>query len=123
KKFLYLVLGCILLAIHNPSYAQKNLIPYPIHTEWQEEYLDLSKGIKITNTHADLQKEYEWAKSILSEWNVPEGKSSFLRKSPEIELALDPSLLEESYTLHIKKDGIKILGGSAKAVFYGLQTL
>lgn len=123
RYFLHLVLGYIFLIVHNQGYAQKNLIPYPMHTEWQEEYLDLSKGIKIVDTHADLQKEYEWAKIILSEWDVSESKGGFLRKVPEFELALDPNLLEESYTLHIKKDGIKIVGGSATALFYGLQTL
>lgn len=123
NKFICLFLVFFIVTAFNNSYAQKNLIPYPIHTEWQTEYLDLSKGIKIVHTNTALNKEYEWAATILSEWNISESKGGFLRKVPELELALDPSLLDESYTLHIKKEGIKILGGSPTAVFYGLQTL
>lgn len=121
--FLFFVLSIIALAAYNTGFAQKNLIPYPIHTEWQEDYLDLSKGIKLANANTDLQTEYEWVETLLSEWDIPLSKGGFLRKVPEIELALDPNLLEESYTLQIKKEGIKILGGSATAVFYGVQTL
>ncbi len=40
-----------------------------------------------------------------------------------IVLSLDKSLATEEYTLHISSKGIKIVGGTPAAVFYGLQSL
>ena len=38
-------------------------------------------------------------------------------------LSLDKSLAKEEYTLHVSSKGVKIVGGTPAAVFYGLQSL
>ena len=38
-------------------------------------------------------------------------------------LSLDKSLATEEYTLHVSSKGVKIVGGTPAAVFYGLQSL
>ena len=48
--------------------------------------------------------------------SAPKGKGSIL-------LSLDKGLGEEAYLLDVTKTGVVIKGGSAKAVFYGLQSL
>ena len=44
-------------------------------------------------------------------------------KSGAISLALESSLQPEEYRLNISKDGVRIVGGTERAVFYGLQSL
>ena len=48
--------------------------------------------------------------------SAPKGKGA-------ISLYLDKGLAEEGYLLEVTKAGVIIKGGSAKAVFYGLQSL
>ena len=44
-------------------------------------------------------------------------------KKGGIVLSLDKSLATEEYTLHVSSKGVKIVGGTPAAVFYGLQSL
>ncbi|MGN0213598.1 MAG: beta-N-acetylhexosaminidase [Muribaculaceae bacterium] len=50
-------------------------------------------------------------------------KQSDKKRGGEILLAIDASMADEQYSISANSKGIKLCGGSAKAVFYGIQTI
>ena len=61
---------------------------------------------------------------IVSDVTLPKVSKTRSERKAEVKLYLDPSLAEEQYTLSVNpEETIAIRGGSAKGVWWGLQTL
>lgn len=71
-----------------------------------------------TKVYADmLQAEIAESTGI----NVSVGRG--VSRAGDIALEIDPNLSEDEYQIKIKEDGVKVSGGSKKAIGHGVQTL
>ena len=60
---------------------------------------------------------------IVSKTTLPEIRLSAKRRNADVRLSIDPALEAEEYLLEISKSEIRVCGGSASGVQWGLQTL
>ena len=117
--FIALVVACVVMAADNV------IVPRPVSFEPQKGMIVLSsKSVVCVADKSLLQPATMFCSYVAAEkglqLSVVEGATS---NKGAIALSIDKSLAEEAYTLDIAKEGIVIKGGSAKAVFYGLQSL
>lgn len=125
-RYIVFIFACFITLCRTTTSAQEKLIPQPIHLEQGSGFLDLTTGIRIEEPSALLAKEHQLAQTIFEEWHiVVQDKAS--EKLPTLQLVLaggtTANTADESYHLHVHKEGIKITAPSTVGIFYGLQTL
>ncbi len=122
-KRLTLILAAILTATSLMAQSAKTvIIPRPMEaTTVKGAYTVTAKSI-IAATEKELVRPAELfvayvANDLGATLKVEQGEKG------GIVLATDKSLAKEEYTLNISSKGVKIVGGTPQAVFYGLQSL
>lgn len=97
-----------------------NIIPLPQQVSVSEKMLSASV-IKTISAEPSLANEAKAAQEGLKQYaNV---SSKIVTKKGHLQLALDKTLGEEAYQLVVKPKKVIVKGGSARGVFYGIQTL
>lgn len=98
-------------------------IPSPTRHQWREESYIFSAGIKI-GYDLGLEKEAEYlAKKIRERTGYELELTDDTQLSEGILLTGNVSLPTENYRLDVDRDQIRITGGDAAGVFYGIQSL
>ena len=98
-------------------------IPAPTRHQWREETFIFSEGIKI-GYDLGLKGEAEYLSKKIKEWTGFELELTDNPQSSEgILLTGNVSLPTENYRLDIDRDQIRVSGGDAAGVFYGIQSL
>ena len=105
--------------------AECVIIPRPVSYEAQKGRFTLSSKSVVCVADKSLVRPATIFTSYVAaekglQLAVVEGAA---QDKSSITLSIDKALAEEEYTLNITKFGVVIKGGSAKAVFYGLQSL
>lgn len=123
-----LLYGLLLASNLSFVYAQRSLIPMPIHMEVENGQLSLAKGIVFSPSATDaaiLKIEIADLKSILADWHIPV-LASAKQGVPTVRLVLEDTKetkTQEAYSLKIDKEGILISASTSTGIFYALQTL
>ncbi len=103
--------------------AQQDLIPMPVHTKWEQDCLDLSKGISISK-EGEVGPEVQFLEDMFSRWGIPIYRGRKSKDLPVLSLSIAKVAGgEEAYRLMVTKYGIRIEGSSTSGLFYGMQTL
>lgn len=98
-------------------------IPYPIRYQWREETFIISEGVKI-GYDLGLKGEAEYLSKKIKEWaGIDVELTEDTQSSEGILLTGNVSLPAENYRLDIDRDQIRVSGGDAAGVFYGIQSL
>lgn len=107
------------------KYLDENIciIPKPVSVLPGKGYFKWTEKTKICTENPVLEAPaYIFAEQIRPILGyVPEVSSGLTSKS--VVLALDDALSSEEYVLEVRKNGIKVTGGTPQGVFHGLQTL
>ena len=119
----------VLLALSGPvcaATANYEIVPLPQQIVMQKGGpFVLETGVEIL-AMAALQREAEFLKQYLKEVtsiDLPIAQK-YNKKGHYIKLTISPKVKEaEGYILTVSQKGIRIEGGSAAGVFYGIQTL
>ena len=98
------------------------IVPRPLEVEVVKGAYTVTPKTSICVTESSLVRPAELfaeyvAKDLGATLNVEQ------KSKGGIVLSLDKSLASEEYTLNISSKGVKIVGGTPAAVFYGLQSL
>ena len=119
----------VLLALSGPvcaATANYEVVPLPQQIVMQKgEPFVLETGVEILAMGA-LQREAEFLKQYLKEVTSIDLPivQKYNKKGHYIKLTISPKVKEaEGYILTVSQKGIRIEGGSAAGVFYGIQTL
>lgn len=94
--------------------APAALIPFPKHTEWEHESLDVSGGL-------DLIGDTSVLRDIAIKWPVAIRAGS--RVKVHISIRPDVTPKPEGYFLTIQGHRVEIVGADAPGIFYAIQTL
>ena len=119
----------VLLALSGPvcaATANYEVVPLPQRIVMQEgEPFVLETGVEILAMEA-LQREAAFLKQYMKEVaniDLPIAQN-YNKKGRYIKLTISPKVKKaEGYILTVNQKGIRIEGGSAAGVFYGIQTL
>ena len=120
----FIVAIVFVFCLSAPLSAQQQLIPEPIHLNWEDSYLDISNGVYIATSTKKLSKEKVQLERLFEEQGIVHRKKS--RKGvPTVTLTLSESHTgkEGAYDLTVNANGIQISANSASGIFYGVQTL
>src|SRR5690606_22969120 len=107
-----------------PLSAQQQLIPEPIHFNWEDSYLDVSNGVYIATSTKKLSQEKVQLERLFEEQGIALRKKS--RKGvPTVTLTLSDSHAgnEGPYALTANANGRQISAKSPSGIFYGVETL
>lgn len=100
------------------------LLPVPEEITLQEGILDLVVGQQITIAGPALLPEAQRAQAALKRWTELDWDISTEANAVNgLSLSVDEGLPAQGYHLDITPQGIRILGGDAAGVFYGVATL
>src|SRR5689334_2362828 len=100
------------------------IIPQPASVQNNAESFRLSKATVLTYNNSEASKTADLLNEFLFSnygFRLKVGKLSGSGVN-QVNITHNPQLKAESYTLTIKRSGIK-LSGDAAGIFYGLQTL
>ncbi len=120
---LALLVGCSNPSGHNAASDDIviPIVPKPAAMDVSGESYQLTAGSGFRVIHEELT---EAASFFADLWAVPMGRTLPVSSSVgDIELLLDTTLGDESYSLSVSVDGIRILAGDASGAFYALQSL
>ncbi|MDO8588200.1 MAG: beta-N-acetylhexosaminidase [Armatimonadota bacterium] len=116
-------------ATREESEWESGLLPRPRMVKWLKETLPLDRDIEITCSPWAAKATAGMARMFVQELTKRGLKASLVtpqEKSLGIALRLEVgrlrAALADRYTLRIERDGIRISGGSASGLFYGIQT-
>ncbi len=131
-KRLFLLLSAIIPTMaalaggHIKSDASSSVIPCPVKMTVREGVFKLSPATPVVVTFEDDKMQYatDFLNSVLEpvfgkQLKVVAGPA----KKGAINIAKNPSLDEEGYTLDVTGNGVNISASSAHGVFYAFQTL
>ncbi len=122
-KRIFAILAVLMAAVSVSAQTVKTVIvPRPMDaTAVKGAYTVTAKSV-IAATDAELVRPAElFASYVANELGATLEVEQ--KQKGGIVLSLDKSLATEEYTLHISSKGVKIVGGTPAAVFYGLQSL
>lgn len=113
KRYLTFIIGATAIcnAVSCTKVEGLEVIPAPNETELTGVLCKV--GSKIL-AEPSLRNETNYLQDALSAYDITAGT---------IGLTLDPKMAEEEYSLKVSSKNVVIKGGSAKGVFYGIQTL
>ena len=118
KIFLTLAALCCVAA----TFAEVHIIPRPASVKEGKGAFTLTARTPIVAA-GELQNParlFAQAAARLTKGEMPVVATP---AKQAVTLAVDPALASEGYTLSAGKAGVRIVGGSAQGVFYGLQSL
>ena len=122
KRMFSIFMALVAMLAVSAQSAQTVIVPRPVSAEAQKGNYTVTTKTVVVATDASLVRPAELfveyvAKDLKAELAVKqEGKGGIV-------LSLDKSLAKEEYSLDVTSKGVKIVGGTAQAVFYGLQSL
>ena len=122
RKLLTIVCALFAMLAVSAQSVKTVIIPQPVEAvAVKGSYTLAPKTVIAVNDAAllhpaDLFVDYV-AKDLGADLTVTQGEKGGVR------LMLDKTLGKEEYSLHISPKGVQIKGGTAQAVFYGLQSL
>jgi hexosaminidase len=97
------------------------LIPRPAKVRVSDGTFTLDPTSTLS-AQPGLEQVAHWLRGVLGPstgcW-LPEATNSHA----SLHLSLDPGLHQEGYRLEVRPSGVRLAGGSASGVFYGLQTM
>jgi len=109
----------ILSLILSIAVASYNVVPLPQSIDEGQ-----GKGYVISSvTGIKADKSLARETSFLQEYILESSGLQCSKKGSGISLEIDSNLPTEGYCLEVTENGVKISGGSAAGVFYGVQTL
>ncbi len=122
KKIISIFAALAAVFVLSAQSVQTVIIPKPVEVNSAKGSYTLSAKSVIAATDASLVRPAELfaeyvAKDLGAVLNVKQEKKG------AVVLSLDNSLAKEEYQLTITSKGVTIVGGTAQAVFYGLQSL
>lgn len=122
KRLFSIFVALVAVSALSAQSVQTVIVPRPVEaTAVKGSYTVTAKSV-VAATDASLVRPAELfvnyvAKDLGATLAVEQGAKG------GIVLSLDKSLGKEEYTLDVTSKGVKIAGGTAQAVFYGLQSL
>jgi hexosaminidase len=122
KRLFSIFVALVAVSALSAQSVQTVIVPRPVEaTAVKGSYTVTAKSV-VAATDASLVRPAELfvnyvAKDLGATLAVEQGAKG------GIVLSLDKSLAKEEYTLDVTSKGVKIAGGTAQAVFYGLQSL
>ncbi len=122
KKILTLIAALFAVAVVSAQSVQTVIVPRPMEATSAKGSYTISAKSVIAATEAELVRPAE----LFAEYVAKDLGATLAVEQKEkgaIVLSLDKSLASEEYTLNISSKGVKIVGGTPAAVFYGLQSL
>ena len=122
KKILTLIAALFAVAVVSAKSVQTVIVPRPMEATSAKGSYTISAKSVIAATEAELVRPAE----LFAEYVAKDLGATLAVEQKEkgaIVLSLDKSLASEEYTLNISSKGVKIVGGTPAAVFYGLQSL
>ena len=122
KKIIAIAALLFAVAVVSAQSVDTPIIPRPMEATAVKGAYTLSAKSVIAVADAELVRPAELfaeyvAKDLAATLTVEQGEKG------AVVLSLDKSLAKEEYTLRISSKGVKIAGGTAQGVFYGLQSL
>ena len=122
KRILTLIAALFAVAVVSAQSVQTVIVPRPMEATSAKGSYTISAKSVIAATEAELVRPAE----LFAEYVAKDLGATLAVEQKEkgaIVLSLDKSLASEEYTLNISSKGVKIVGGTPAAVFYGLQSL
>ncbi|MBR0336131.1 MAG: glycoside hydrolase family 20 zincin-like fold domain-containing protein, partial [Alistipes sp.] len=124
KRILLIIIAILCsTAVYAVDYANV-IVPRPVSCGAIDGQFILNSKSVVRTESASLVRAGE---IFAEDLEVILGKRLVVKKSPSrsgaINLSVDSTLESEQYMLKITKAGIWIVGGSERAVFFGLQSL
>lgn len=99
----------------NIEVSENPIVPLPLEANFSSDQLPLKSSLKIVSNNRSLLK----LQSVLNDFQ----DASLLDDATYVDTHLNERLQEEYYELEVSKDGIRIEGGSYKALVYACNTL
>ena len=125
RRLLTLLLAAATLMLHTTTTeaATLNIIPEPAYVDLAAEGTYLVTGKTHIIVNDELWNEAElFATEMMPHFNLKKPMKC-VKRGKGIKVRTDSCIHEEGYEMTVSEEGILIIGGSAKGVFYGLQTL
>lgn len=122
KRIALILTALVAVASLSAQTAKTVIVPRPMEvTAVKGAYTVTAKSV-IAATDAELVRPAELFASYVAN-DLGATLSVEQKQKGGIVLSLDKELASEEYTLNISSKGVKIVGGTPAAVFYGLQSL
>ena len=122
KRIALILTALVAVASLSAQTAKTVIVPRPMEvTAVKGAYTVTAKSV-IAATDAELVRPAELFASYV-EKDLGAVLAVEQKEKGGIVLSLDKELASEEYTLNISSKGVKIVGGTPAAVFYGLQSL
>ena len=122
KRIALILTALVAVASLSAQTAKTVIVPRPMEvTAVKGAYTVTAKSV-IAATDAELVRPAELFASYVAK-DLGATLSVEQKEKGGIVLSLDKELASEEYTLNISSKGVKIVGGTPAAVFYGLQSL
>ncbi len=122
---LLFIFVCLASAVAQTQSPPLGLIPLPQRVTQGSGHYNLLTNSRITVADGLDEATLVSVRRVANELSVATGQSFEVTTSSNggIRIEVSTSLPAESYTLNVTTEGIRIVGGDAAGVFYGLQTL
>ena len=122
KKIFTILAALFIVATISAQSVNTVIIPRPMEAEAVKGAYTVTAKTAVCASEVSLVRPAELfveyvEKDLGAKLNVKQAEKG------GIILSLDKSLATEEYTLHVSSKGVKIVGGTPAAVFYGLQSL
>ena len=122
KRIALILTALVAVASLSAQTAKTVIVPRPMEvTAVKGAYTVTAKSV-IAATDAELVRSAELFASYVAK-DLGATLAVEQKEKGGIVLSLDKELASEEYTLNISSKGVKIVGGTPAAVFYGLQSL
>ena len=124
KRIFLFVLSLVSAAVVTAADYTNVIVPIPVKCTAVEGEFTLTPKVVVrasTDGLVSAAKIFTEDLSAVTSNTLAVKKSTAKRGA--INLAINPALASEEYTLKVSADGVNIVGGTERAVFYGLQSL
>ena len=124
KRIFLFVLSLVSVAVVTAADYTNVIVPIPVKCTAVEGEFTLTPKVVVrasTDGLVSAAKIFAEDLSAVTSSTLAVKKSS--AKKGAVNLAINPALASEEYTLKVSADGVNIVGGTERAVFYGLQSL
>ena len=122
KKIIAIVALLFAVAVVSAQSIDTPIVPRPMEATAVKGSYTLSAKSVVAVADAELVRPAElFANYVAKELGATIAVKQ--QSKGAIVLSVDKSLAKEEYALHISSKGVKIVGGTAQGVFYGLQSL